>query len=234
MAISFRTSTQNSSSTGTAVSVSAPTGTTAGDLVKVIVHANGQTTIVDNNGATPFTEQIDDYKPNTSNGHTVSIFSRVIQSGDPSTYNFTIGASGRWGVVAICATDSVTPVDDYAPSTGTGASNRDSASDGTAVTESINTGVDNAVNIICAGWDTGAIGTITTPSGYTLLANANGGGEPLHASYKVIATAGATGTQNIVNTEFGAYITFSFSIKAGTSSTAVKDLIMSGIIAYPR
>lgn len=233
MAITIRTATQNSSSTGTAVSVSAPSGTTAGDLVKVIVHANGQTTIVDNNGSTPFTEQIDDYKPNTSNGHTMSIFSRVIQGGDPSTYNFTIGASGRWGVVAICATDSVTPVDDYAPNTGTGASNRDSSVDGTAVTESINTGVANAVNIVCAGWDTSSIGTITTPSGYTLLANANGGGEPLHASYKVITSAGATGTQNIVNTEFGAYITFSFSIKAGASSTAVKDMI-GGFIPFAR
>lgn len=236
MAVSFRTATQNSSTTGTAISVSAPTGTTAGDLVKVIVHANSDTTIVDNNGSTPFTEQIDDYHPNPSNGHTISIFSRVIQAGDPTTYNFTSGASGRWGIIAICATDSVTPVDDYAPNTGTGATNRDDASDGTAVTESINTGVDNAINIICAGWDTSAIGTITTPTGYTLLANANGGGEPLHASYKVITTAGATGTQDIVNTEFGAYITFSFSIKAGAATgTSIKDLIVEeGIIVFAR
>lgn len=234
MALSFRTATQNSSSTGTAISVAAPTGTTTGDLVKVIVHGNGQTTIVDNNGATPFTEQIDDYKPNTSSGHTMSIFSRVIQAGDPSTYNFTLGASGRWAAIAICATDSSTPADDYAPNTGTGATNRDSSVDGDAVTESINTGVDNAVNIICAGWDTSSIGTITTPSGYTLLANANGGGEPLHASYKVIASAGATGTQTISNTEFGAYITFSFSIKSAGVSTSVKDLIGGGFIPFAR
>jgi len=233
MALSLRTATQNSSSTGTAISVAAPTGTTTGDLVKVLVHVNGDTTIVDNNGSTPFTEQVDDYHPNPSNGHTMSIFSRVIQAGDPSTYNFTSGASGRWGVVAICATDDVAPVDDYAPTTGVGCSNRDSSGDGTAATESIDTGVDNAINIICAGWDTGAIGTITTPAGYTLLANANGGGEPLHASYKVITSAGATGTQNVVNTEFGAYITFSFSIKAGVSGTSVKDII-GGFIPFAR
>lgn len=233
MAVTFRTATSNSSTTGTAISVSAPTGTTTGDFVKVFVHANGDTTIVDNNGSTPFTEQVNDYHPNPSNGHTMSVFSRVIQAGDPSTYNFTSGASGRWGIIAICATDSVTPVDDVAPST-TYASNRDSSGDGTIVTTSITTGVDNAIHIVVGGWDTGAIGSITTPAGYTLLANANGGGEPTHASYKVIATAGATGTTSIVNTEFGAYISFSFSIKAGAgASTAVKDII-GGYIPFAR
>jgi len=213
MALVFRASSQNSSTTGTAISVSAPAGTSPGDLVKVIVHGNGQTTIADNNGATPFTEQINDYKPNVGSGHTMSVFSRVIQVGDPTTYNFTMGASGRWGVVAISAYDTVTPQDDVAPST-TNATNRDSAENGLASTASINTLVDNAVHIIVAGWDTSAIGTISTPSGYTLLANANGGGQPVHVSYKVITTAGATGSQGVNNTEYGTYITFSFSIKS--------------------
>lgn len=182
-----------------------------------------------------FTEQIDDYQPNTSNGHTMSIFSRVIEAGDPSTYNFVSGASGRWGIIAICATDSTTPADDYAPNTGVGASNRDSSGDGDATTESITTIADNAINIITAGWDTGAIGTITTPAGYTLLANANGGGEPLHASYKVITPPGATGTQVINNTEFGAYIAFSFSIKStATPSTSLKDMVGIGILPFAR
>lgn len=175
-----------------------------------------------------FTEEINDYKPNTSSGHTMSVFSRVIQSGDPTTYNFTSGASGRWAVIAICATDTATPVDDVAPST-TNATNRDSSVDGTAVTASINTGVNNAYHIVVAGWDTGAIGTITTPSGYTLLANANGGGNPTHASYKLITSAGATGTTNIVNTEFGAYITFSFSVKDGAAAFTSRRLALLGI-----
>jgi hypothetical protein len=212
MPISFRTATQNSSTTGTAISVSAPIGTTAGDLVKIVVHANGQTTIVDNNGATPFTEQINDYQPNTTNGQTMSVFSRVIQSGDPTTYNFTSGASGRWAIIAISITDSLTPVDDDPPSI-VDATNRDSSVDGTAVTASINTISNNAFHIVVAGWDTASIGTITTPAGYTLLANANGGGNPIHASYKSFPTPSSTGTKNIVNTEFGAYITFSFSVR---------------------
>lgn len=228
MALSFRTATTFSSSSASAISLTAPTGTTIGDLVKVIVQANGQTTIVDNNGATPFTEQVNDYKPNTTNGHTFSIFSRVIQSGDPTTYNFTAGLTGRCAAIAICATDTATPEDDVAPST-TNATNRDSAGDGTAVTASINTGVNNAAHIVVAGWDTGAIGSITTPSGYTLLANANGGGEPIHASYKVITSAGATGTTNIVNTEFGAYITFSFSIKSVASTFFPSRRTMRGL-----
>lgn len=175
-----------------------------------------------------FTEQIDDYKPNTSSGHTMSVFSRVIEAGDPTTYNFTLGASGRWAAVAICATDSSTPTDDVAPST-TNAGNRDSAGDGNATTASITTGVDNAAHIIVAGWDTGAIGTITTPSGYTLLANANGGGQPTHVAYKVITPAGATGTTTPTNTEFAAYITFSFSIKGVAVATTIKTLAALGV-----
>ena len=216
----FRTATQNSSSTGTAISVSAPTGTTTGDLVKVIVQANGQTTIVDNNGSTPFTEQVDDYKPNTTEGHTVSIFSRVIQGGDPSTYNFTSGASGRWGVVAICITGTTTPVDDVAPST-TNATNRDSFPDGNSTSASISTNTVGAAHIVVHCWDTGAIGTIGTPSGYTLLANANGGGEPIHASYKILTSVGSTGTTVATNTEVSSYIAFSFSVKLNTLIDAV-------------
>lgn len=175
-----------------------------------------------------FTEQIDDYKPNTTSGHTMSVFSRVIEAGDPSTYNFTLGASGRWAAVAICATDTSTPTDDVAPST-TNAGNRDSAGDGNATTASITTGVNNAAHIIVAGWDTSAIGTITTPSGYTLLANANGGGQPTHVAYKVITPAGATGTTTPTNTEFGAYITFSFSIKGVAVAATVKTLAALGV-----
>jgi len=98
MATSLRASSQNGSTTGTAMSIAAPTGTVAGDLVIIIVHGNGNTTIVDNNGATPFTEDLTDYSPLTSD--TVSIFSRRIVGGDPTTYNFTLGASSRWSIIA--------------------------------------------------------------------------------------------------------------------------------------
>lgn len=214
MATTLRAANQNSSATGTAISVTAPTGTVAGDVVICIVQANQQSTITDNNGTTPFVAIPSNYQPNPTNGHTMSVFARRIQSGDPTTFNFTSSVNDRWAiVVGSFQNPNLYAIFDVFPNSSTGATNRDSSGDGTAVTASITTNTDNAINIICAGWDTGAIGTITTPAGYTLIANANGGGEPIHASYKVITPAGATGTQSIVNTQFGSYITFSFAIK---------------------
>lgn len=169
-----------------------------------------------------------DYKPNTTNGHTVTLFSRTIQAGDPSTYNFTLGASGRWAVIAICFTDSTTPSFDVAPNTAN-AANDDSASTGTINAPSITTGVANAIHVVFCGWDTSATGTITTPSGYTLIQNANSGGEPLHMSYKVITAAGATGAVSIANTEFGAMIAGSFSVKGAVVAATVRHLASLGI-----
>lgn len=212
MAIAVRASNQNSSSTGTAITVSAPAGTTTGDLVVCIIQGNGQETLSDNNGGTPFTEapNFSDYKPNTSNGHVMSVFYRVIQAGDPSTYAFTLSASSRWAIVAI-AISGTNPTFDVAPNTAN-AANDDSASTGTINAPAI-TVVDNSIHIVFCGWDTGAIGTITTPAGYTLAANANGGGEPTHASYKAFASGGSTGAVQCANTEFGAIIASSFSVK---------------------
>lgn len=204
----IRSSSQNSSSSGSP-SVSAPAGAQVGDKMIVIVTANGQTTISDNNGSTPFTEDINDYKPNTSNGNTISVFSRIIEAGDPSTYNFSVGATGRNAAIAICLKGGQY---DVAPNTAN-AANDDSASTGTISAPAI-TVADNSIHIVVCTWDTGAIGTITTPSGYTLIENANGGGEPLHASKKDFATGASTGAVSIVNTEYGAMIAFSFSVKS--------------------
>ena len=202
------------------MSVAAPTGATAGDLVVVIAEHNGNTTIVDNNGTTPFTEDINDWQPTPTAGNTISVFSRTIQTGDPSTYNFTAGTSTRWSCIAICL-QATSPAYDVSPSTSNGGSTDDSAS-GTQVIPSITTGVANTLHIVFCGWDTSATGTITEPSGYTLLQSANAGGQPLSAAYKAIATASATGTTSYANTEFAARAGLSFSVKE--SATAVRPI----------
>ena len=204
-------SSQNSASSGSP-NVSAPSGVQAGDKVIVVVTQNGQTTIADNNGSTPFTEDLADYQPNSGNGHTISVFSRIIQAGDPTTYNFTPGVTGRWAAIAIRLKGGEY---DVAPSSGN-AANEDDSDDGSIDAPSINVG-NNSIHIVVCTWDTSAIGTITTPSGYTLIQNANGGGNPLHASSKAFATGGATGAVTCQNTEFGAMIAFSFSVKSRTS-----------------
>jgi hypothetical protein len=228
MALSVRSSSKADSTTGTAIAVSAPSGAAAGDFVVCLVQANGQTTIADNNGGTAFTEDVNDYKPNPTGGHTVSVFSRVIQPGDPSTYNFTSGASGRWSIIAICYTDSATPTYDVSPNTANAANTDDSAS-GSITVPSINTGVDGAIHTTFACWDTSAIGTISTPAGYTVLQTANGGGEPMSAAYKVIAAAGATGTTAFDNTEFGSRLGLSFSVKSTAVAATVKQLAALGV-----
>lgn len=211
MATTVRASSSNSAATGTAISVSAPTGTTAGDVVVISVHGNGQTTIVDNNGSTPFTEDLNDFKPNTSSGHTVSIFSRRIQSGDPSTYNFTLGATNRWSIVAVTFQNPhATDIYDVAPSSGN-ANNRDDSTTNTINAPSINTNTDNAILIACGYSDDGSGGAMSGAGDMTgLEVPVN---EPQAVGYKVITTAGATGTKQFTATTNSPMIALSFSIK---------------------
>lgn len=214
MATTIRSSSQNSSTTGTAMSISAPTGTTAGDVVVITAHGNGQTTIVDNNGGTPFTEDINDYKPNTSSGHTVSLFSRRIQVGDPTTYNFTLGASGRWSLIAVAFQNpNASSIYDVSPSTGN-ATNLDSppGSSG-ASTATITTSSDNAIHCACAFIDASVDDFTGWPSGYTVHQSVdNNQGQTF--TTKVITPAGATGTQSFTHNGSGtAYIGLSFAVK---------------------
>lgn len=166
---------------------------------------------------TIFTEDINDWQPIPTAGSTLSVFSRTIQSGDPSTYNFTAGTSTRWACIAICF-QATTPAYDVAPNTANGGTT-DDATTGLQTIPAITTGVANAIHIVLCGWDTSATGTITHPSGYTLLQSANSGGQPLSAAYKVIVSAGSTGSTQYDNTEFGARIGLSFSVKESASAT---------------
>jgi len=215
----IRASSKGENTTGTAMSVSAPSGTTAGDFVVIVAHGNGQTTITDNNGSTPFTATaISDWKPNTGNGHTMSVYYRQIQAGDPSTYNFTLGASGRWSLVAVTFTGGHTF--DVAPNT-TDRINDDSALTGTITVPSLTTTFDKVMHITLCGWDTASVGTISVPSGYTELQTANGGSELLSVAYKLLTTEGATGGTQFINTEFGAMLALSFSVRRALNVNAV-------------
>jgi hypothetical protein len=213
MALSIVASSQNSSTTGTAGSVAAPTGTTTGDLVIIGAAWNGQTTIADNNGATPFTEPINDYKPNTSSGHVVSIFYRVIQAGDPTTYNFTGGASGRWSLIAVTVRGQHADLFDVAPSTAN-AQNVDSPpGSGSVVCPTINTLTNNALHFVWAFIDASIDDFDVWPAEYTVHQSVdNNQGQSV--ATKVIASPGATGAQTFEHNGSGtAYIGISFAVK---------------------
>jgi hypothetical protein len=201
----------NSSGSGTAISV-ATSGIAVGDLVICVVHVNNDTTIVDNNGATPFTENVNDYHPNPAGAHTVSIFSRVFQTGDPTTFSFTSGVDGRWNISCMHFTGyefDVTPSTTYFNNTNTYDNNYIDA-------PTITTGLDNALHIIGAVLDASATQIITLPAGYE-NAGSNGATHAIALGIKTIATAGATGAQTITFVDGATIMGFSFSVKPVSS-----------------
>lgn len=222
----LRASASNSASTGTAVSVSAPTGTTTGDTVVVTLHGNGQTTFVDNNGATPFTaSSVSDYKPNTSGGHTVSIYYRTIQAGDPATYNFTMGATGRWSIIAdTYKSPNTTSFFDVAPSTSNAANVDDSAAT-TINAPTITTLTGKAIHVVHGYFDDGSAGNPSGPSGYYAAGADND--EPQVAVLKHITTASATGAQTVTGTSVAPRIALSYAIRDINSSLAASTYVNS-------
>lgn len=209
MSVSVRASSTASNLSGsTAVSVARPTGTTTGDVVIVIVSANGQTTsITDNNGATPFTEDLVEI---TQVSMTVSIFSRRIQASDPSTYAFTLGSSQRWTVHAVTFKDpNAAVIYDVVPAFNANAN--------TAVTTvdapSITTLSKDAMHCAICAVDGITLSITGTPSGYTVQQNT--GDQVVAFTTKTIPLPGATGAQTFTHTaqtSFG----ISFAIRSAT------------------
>ena len=211
MATSIRSSSSNNSTTGTAMSVSTPVGTIAGDLVIISVHGNGQTTIVDNNGTTPFTEDLNDFQPNPTGGHTVSIFSRRILLGDPTTYNFTLGASSRWSIVAVTlSSPHPNTIYDVAPST-TNAGNTDDSAINTQVTPSISPTSKNAIVFVCGYSDDPTGGSPTPPSTYIQVQGPVD--EPQGVAVKVVSYPSTTGVLTYTFTTNAPRIALSFAIR---------------------
>jgi len=203
-ATTVRSSSTNTAGTGTALSVSAPAGTTTGDLVFVFISSNGTITHTDNNGSTPFTEDLNDYQGSTSG--TLSIWERRILAGDPSTYNFTIGATTRWTIHAITLqSPNTTGIYD-----GTISTNGSVTTVTTANANSITTGVANSLHFALLT-DDGASNTITsTPAGYTCPQNS--GQQTMAVCYKVIASPSATGTQSFSWTSASEWNSASFAV----------------------
>lgn len=216
---SVRSTSSNSANTGTAFSVSAPTGTTEGDVVFIIAHGNEQTTWTDNNGSTPFTEDLADYKPNPSYGQVLSIFSRRIQAGDPTTYNFTKGSTGRGALLAITVQDvNLTNIYDVAITTA------NAESDGSTMdAPSITTLTDGALHICLACLDDGVVTVTGFPSGYGDTVSEND--QPVGAASKVITTAGSTGAQTFTFSGSSGRMSASFAVKPLDVALASKRLL---------
>lgn len=223
MALGVRATSSMSSNTGTAFAVTAPTGTTTGDVVFVIAHGNEQTTWTDNNGSTPFTEDLADYKPNASYGHVLSIFSRRIQSGDPTTYNFTKGSTGRGALIAYTVQDvNLTSIYDVAISTS--GINSDGA---TMDAPSITTITDGALHICLAGIDDGTITVTGFPAGYGNTVAEND--QAVGVASKIITTASATGAQTFTFSSFSGRVSASFAVKPQATVAVIRHLSLLGV-----
>lgn len=225
MATTIRSASKSNATSGTAITVAAPTGTTTGDKVIVIINVNGtSTTCVDNNGATPFTKDgaIDQWAPPTqSQTNSITIFTRTIEAGDPSTYAFTAGSSQRWGIVAVTIENpNISSFYDVIPDT---AARNEIGNNGDPVdAPSITTNTANAIHIAVGVQDANSTSVVGSPSGYTKAEEALN--QPVSVYYKTIVSAGASGAASSFDwDQFGTKVGFSFAIKQ-ESSTSIKSI----------
>jgi len=210
-------STIGNATSGTAVSVAAPSSS-VGNVAWVVVMVNTNTTIVDNNGSTTFDKVVSETNVPAA-GATAALFRRVLQSGDPSTFAFTSGATGRWTAVAF-TTDAVATPDD-GPDASTGG---DLA---TPTAAALTTTVANTLHVVACMADISAA-TITGPSGYTLIETLTSGGQCLRVAYASVPSAGSVAAQTFGPDPPGfEWVTFSWAVAGG--GTASTRLMLLGI-----
>lgn len=216
--ISIRATSLNTSPSAATLSVTAPSGTTTGDVVVVMATRNSPgsgDSIVDNNGGTPFTSDRADHE--AGNGNELVIFSRRIQGGDPGSYSFTfsgdLGAT-RFSLAAITFADpDGSTIYDVAPSGST--VNIEGVDGGDITTVDINTATANSIHIIIGAREGGNYDD-TIPTGYTRQFFGASFDQPMSIFSKIIGTPGATGSQTLTGAGDGAGISHSFALKNGT------------------
>ena len=209
MAISL-TNAQTSSGSGTAITVTKPTGGSPGDLLLIIINHNDELkTIADNNGSTPCTQQIDINGALGSGG--LAVWYRFVGASEPASYAFTFSGSDRWTIVAcILHNAHSTKPFDVNPADGS-----DEAASTTPTCPGVTTLTNFAWAIAAAGTDgTGNGGTFTAgPTGYTEIGTVNVQ-QPLSVFYKEIPVASATGDQDFTITTAGGGVSYTLSIFA--------------------
>jgi len=218
--IAYRAHAVNNSNAATTLACTAPTGTVSGDLVIAIVGHNGQETIADNNGATPFTLSYESWDTAAPFGATMTVFYRLIQGGDPASYSFTADTSDRMTVLCVTFSNpnTSTPLD-VAPVLGS--LTTDTTNDGSIPVASITTLSANAIHIMAVMQDTSTSPTFAAVAGYTQLGTGAGGtGEATDLYYKVIAAAGATGGQTVGVSAFAGALSQSFALKNNVPAAA--------------
>lgn len=179
---SFRTASTETATT--TVSLPAPTGRVAGDVLVPSFTADKNPTVAVPAGWTAITSGL-----SIGSGARVFAYYRVVDSADPSTYTWTLSTAMKWGggITAYTGVNTTTPLDS---SVATATNTTYSA---TSITVgSVTTASNGAMLIGGLGFDS-SNPAATPPSGWTEVWETSGG-QVAEQANRVQATAGATGT----------------------------------------
>lgn len=214
----FRNASTNSG-TGTAATATVPTGTTTGDIVLIFLqHNDGAGTCADNNGGTPFTEDID------TNGTSMSIcfYSRRITGSEPSPYAFTISSSTEWRATAVTISDPhASIIYDAGPTTNCEASTSSPTATGLTTSSS------NALVGVFYGQDSAGGSYSSGPAGYTERINVSAAQRPHWVGTKNRA-AGVEGNQSATAGSALPHCSVMAAIESPASSTSFFGPLQQG------
>jgi hypothetical protein len=186
--VAFRASATNGATSGTAMTVSKPTGATTNDILIFLINVNDTKTVTDNNGSYTVTFASLGRRAYNSNSAGYYIGYRVVGASDPASYAFTLSGSDRWSIICLCyqyvdtstiwdvePTSTTENIDTYTP----------------FATDAITT-VANGAMIVAAAFGDTASATFNSTPGDSFNSRENNDGEQLIAAAdKAMATAGA-------------------------------------------
>jgi len=183
-------STTYSGTAVTGVSISAPAGTAAGDVLVAAITADTNPSMA--SVPAGWTAMVNGLSINSSStsGAKVYLYYHVVGASDPASYAWTLSAAAKWGggITGYRGVNNTTPLD--APVVTA----VDASYNATSITAPSTTTASNGAMVIGGvGCDCAAPMVSAPPSGWTQRWQA-AGGQIAELADKVQATAGATGT----------------------------------------
>jgi PKD repeat protein len=177
--------TANSTTAGTAVTLAKPSGAVAGDVLIASITADNNPTMSSvPTGWQPIVNGL------STAGARVFAYRHLVAAGDPASYNWTLSSPQKWGagITAYRGVDNATPLD-----TAVVTAVSTSSSSTSLTLPSVTTTKANAVLIGGVGLDSGTPFLVSPPSGWVEEWEA-AAGQIAEQADKLQATAGASGT----------------------------------------
>jgi hypothetical protein len=219
----------SASGNSNSVSVSKPTGLTAGDVqyFRIDVDGSGATIGTPSGGAT-WTQVGTTQSVTNGDGQTVALFRQIAGSSEPASYTVSV-PTGNWvgNIVAYSGADGTTPQDTFSVNNPNSASPPASAI--TLTGTGITTANANETVLFFGGvdWDSSSAMTWTAPSGFTSRSAVNPAGNFCNSliAEKIFTSAGATGNITATGTLAGAhgnFVAFVVALKDAAQGAALQ------------